>query len=63
MKRLPTNWDLIDKVNKEFGIEMAPDDHPVYSEGPTIMFVHHRPEQSVQKNTNSSRKSSPKDSD
>ena len=63
MRQVNTDWEYVDQVCKELGIPILSADHPIYSEGPSIMFVHHRPEQSAQKDTNSPRKSSPKDSD
>ena len=52
MRQVNTNWDLVYKVCAELGIPILPGDHPIYSEGPTIMFVHHSPEQSVLKDAN-----------
>ena len=62
MKQVRTNWELVDRVCAEQGIKALPADHPIYSEGPLIMFVHHRPEQSVLKGTPSQPKTSPNDS-
>jgi hypothetical protein len=35
-KRIP--WEVVEALVAKHGLKMAPPDHPVYSEGPSITF-------------------------
>jgi hypothetical protein len=53
----------LEKYCKEHDIPVAPDDDPIYSEGPSIMFLPNTLERLREKDTDPTRETSQSDSD
>ena len=58
MKLKTISEEEFQELSRQTGIPIAPDDHPYYSEGPSVMFLHRTSEQSKNKDTASTPKSS-----
>ena len=39
MKRQQIPREIVEKIAAEHGLEIAPPDHPIYAEGPTVVLV------------------------
>ena len=61
--RKTTSVAYSEKVAKERGWKIAPKDHPIYSEGSSIMFLRHTPKRSQERDTASHQSASKKHSD
>lgn len=46
MARKPISRELVEEMAKKHGFRMSPPDHPVYSEGPSIIFLSRQQQQS-----------------
>jgi hypothetical protein len=58
-----TSLSYSEALAAEKGFKPAPKDHPIYSEGSSIMFLRHTPKRSQEKDTASHQKGSKKHTD